>query len=55
MRRLEIRITFWLGSLKGRDHSEKPKHKWEDNLKMKLKETGYEDVDLIHPRQDRRW
>jgi len=25
----------------------RPKHKWEDNIKVSLKETGYEDVDQV--------
>jgi hypothetical protein len=32
-------------------------HKWEDNIKMDLKEIGYEDMGWIHVTQDthKRW
>jgi hypothetical protein len=26
----------------------RPRHKWENNIKMDLKETAWEDVDLTH-------
>jgi hypothetical protein len=29
------------------------KHKWEDNINMDLKQTGFYDVDWIHLAQDR--
>jgi hypothetical protein len=35
--------VFWLENLKGRDHS-KTRHRWEDNIRTDLKETGWEDV-----------
>jgi hypothetical protein len=31
----------------------RPRCRWEDNNEMDLKETGYEDMDWIHPAQDR--
>jgi ribosome biogenesis protein Nip4 len=34
----------------------RPRHRREDNIKMDLKEIGWEDVDWIHLSQDRdRW
>jgi len=30
-----------------------PSHTWEDNIKMDLQETGWEDVAWIHLAQDR--
>jgi hypothetical protein len=33
-----------------------PRRRWEDNIKMDLREVGFGDVDLIHWAQDRnRW
>jgi hypothetical protein len=31
----------------------RPKHRWDDNISMKIKEMGFEDVDWIHLSQDR--
>jgi hypothetical protein len=31
------------------------KHRWEDNITMNLRETGWEDADWIHLAQDRDW
>jgi hypothetical protein len=30
----------------------RPRHRWEDNIRMDLREAGWEDVDWIHPSQD---
>jgi hypothetical protein len=35
-------------SLKGRDHLGRPRRRWEDNIKMDLKEVGWESMDSIH-------
>jgi len=32
---------FWQESLKGICHSERPKRRWEDNIGMDLRETGW--------------
>jgi hypothetical protein len=37
-----------VGNPEGRRPLEIPRHKWEDNIKMDLMETGLEGVDLIH-------
>jgi hypothetical protein len=31
----------------------RPRRRWEDNIRMDLRETGWEDVDWIHLAQDR--
>jgi hypothetical protein len=50
----EMRSTmFWLENLKGRDYLEISRHRWEDNIRMDLRETGWEVVDWIHLTQDR--
>jgi hypothetical protein len=49
-----VHTTFWLGGLKGGDHQ--PRRRWEDNIKMDIREKGFGDVDWIHWSQDRdRW
>jgi hypothetical protein len=45
---------FWLENLKGRDHV-KDRHRWEDNIRMDLKEIGWGDVDCILLAQDMDW
>jgi ribosome biogenesis protein Nip4 len=45
-----------VGRPEGRRQLERPRHRWEDNIKMDLREIGFEDVDWIHLAQDRdRW
>jgi hypothetical protein len=39
--------------LDGKRPVRRPRHRWEDNIKMYLKETRCEDVDWIHLAQDR--
>jgi hypothetical protein len=36
----EIHAKFWSENLKGRDHLGKPKHGWQDNIKVDLEEIG---------------
>jgi len=36
----EVFTGFWLGGLKVRDHWERPRHRWEDNIKLDLREIG---------------
>jgi hypothetical protein len=43
---------FWSENLKGRDHSE-DRRRWEDNIRMDLREIGWEGVDRVHVAQDR--
>jgi hypothetical protein len=45
-----------VGRPKGRRSLGRPRRRWEDSLKMDLRETGFRDVDWIHWAQDRdRW
>jgi hypothetical protein len=37
----------------GKELFETPRCKWEDNIRMDLREIGWEDVDWIHVAQDR--
>jgi hypothetical protein len=42
--RREIHARFWQDEVKERDHLE-PRHRWEDNIKLHLKEMGWEGMD----------
>jgi hypothetical protein len=42
-----------VGRPEGRRPLGRPRHRWEDNIKMDLKETGFEDMDWIHLARDR--
>jgi hypothetical protein len=45
-----------VGRPEGRRPLRRPRRRWEDNIKMNLREIGFEDVDWIHWAQDRdRW
>jgi hypothetical protein len=45
-----------VGRLEGRRQIARPRRRWEDNIKMDLREIGFGDVDWIHLAQDRdRW
>jgi ribosome biogenesis protein Nip4 len=45
-----------VGRPEGRRPLERPKSRFEDNIKMDLRETGFGDVNWIHLTQDRdRW
>jgi len=43
----EVFTGFWLGGLKVRDHWERPRHRWEDNIKLDLREIGIDGVNWI--------
>jgi len=45
--------TKLVRKLEGKRPVEKPRCKWEDNIKVDLKEMGSEDVDWMHLAQDR--
>jgi hypothetical protein len=54
----EVRIAhnILVGRPEGRRPLERPKRRWEDNIKMDLREIGFGDVDWIHLVLDRdRW
>jgi hypothetical protein len=42
-----------VGRPEGRRPLERPRRRWEDNIKMDLRETGFGDVDWIHLAQDK--
>jgi hypothetical protein len=42
-----------VGRPEGRRPLVRPRHRWEDNIKMDLREIGFGDVDWIHLAQDR--
>jgi hypothetical protein len=45
-----------VGRPEGRRSRGRPRHRWEDNIKMDLREIGFGDMDSIHLAQDRdRW
>jgi hypothetical protein len=47
---------FWWESPKGKRALGRPRCRWEDGLKMDLRETGWRGVEWIHLAQDRdRW
>jgi hypothetical protein len=54
----EASVAFnnYVGKLEGRRLLGRPRRRWEDNIKMDLREIGSWDVDWIHWAQDRdRW
>jgi hypothetical protein len=42
-----------LGKPEGNEPPGRPKHRWKDNIKINLKETGSKEVNWIHLAQDR--
>jgi hypothetical protein len=53
----EVRAAYdiLVGKPEGRRPLERPRHRWEDNIKMDLREIRFGDVDWIHLAQDRDW
>jgi hypothetical protein len=54
----EVRGAYKIlvGRPEGKRPLGRPRHRWEDNIKMDLREIGFGDVDWIHWAQDRdRW
>jgi hypothetical protein len=54
----EVRVAYniLVGRPEGRRPLRRPKRRWEDNIKMDLRDIGFGDVDWIHWAQDRdRW
>jgi hypothetical protein len=49
---MKARRMRWARS-KGRRPLGRPRHRWEDNIKMDLREIGFGDVDWIQWTQDR--
>jgi len=47
---------FWWGDLRERDNLGRPRRRWEDNIKMDLRQVEYEGTNWIDLAQDRdRW
>jgi ribosome biogenesis protein Nip4 len=56
MREVRGAYNILAGRPEGRRPLERPRRRWEDNIKMDLRETGFGDVDWIHLVRDRdRW
>ena len=52
----EVYIGFWWGNLRERDQLGRPRRRWEDNIKMDLKEVGCGDQDWTDLAEDMdRW
>jgi hypothetical protein len=55
----EMRNTYKIlvGNPEGKRPLRRPRHRWDDNFKMDLEETGLEGMDCVHVAQDRdlRW
>jgi hypothetical protein len=51
-----IAYNILVGRPEGRRPLGRPRRRWEDNIKMDLREIGFGDMDWIHWTQDRdRW
>jgi hypothetical protein len=56
MREVRGAYNILVGRPEGRRPLRRPRRRWEDNIKMDLREIGFGDVDWIHLAQDRdRW
>jgi hypothetical protein len=56
MGRVEVFTGFWWGKRGGKRPLGRPRHKWENNIKMDLQEVGCEGMDWFDIAQDRdRW
>jgi hypothetical protein len=53
MREVKCAYNILVGRPEGRRPLGRPKRRWEDNIKMNLREIGSGDVDWIHLAQDR--
>jgi hypothetical protein len=42
-----------LGKFEGKRPLGRPRHKWEDNIRIDLREIGWKGVDWMHLAQDR--
>jgi hypothetical protein len=52
MREVRGAYNIFVGRPEGRPRR-RPRRRWEDNIKMDLREIGFGDVDWIHLAQDR--
>jgi hypothetical protein len=53
MREVRGAYSILVGRPEGRRQLGRPRHRWEDNIKMDLREIGFGNVDWIHLAQDR--
>jgi hypothetical protein len=47
-----MHTVFWLENMKGRDYL-RTRHTWKDNIRLDLREIGWEGVDWNNVAQDR--
>jgi hypothetical protein len=47
--------NIFVGKLKGKRLLRRCRCRWEDNIKMDLREIEFRGMDWIHPTQDRDW
>jgi hypothetical protein len=52
-RKVRNAYNTFAGSLERKRPLRRPRHRWEDKIRMDLRETGWEDVDWIHLDQNR--
>jgi hypothetical protein len=48
----KLRIGLWLDIRKGKSHWDDRRHRWEDNIKMDVRELGWSAMNLINLAQD---
>jgi hypothetical protein len=48
-------VQVFMGKLEGKRQLERPRRRWEDCIRMDLREIGCGSVDWIHLAQDRDW
>jgi hypothetical protein len=48
-----MHTKFWSENMKRSDLCGRPRHRWEDNIGIDLREIGCKGVDWIHLTQDR--
>jgi hypothetical protein len=53
MGKMRSAYRILVGKPEGKRPLERPGHRWEDNIRMDLGETGWEVVDWMHLAQDR--
>jgi hypothetical protein len=53
MRKMRNAYKILIRKLESKRPLGRPRHKWEDNLRMDLRQMGWECVDWIHFAQDR--
>jgi hypothetical protein len=53
MRGMRNSYSIFVGKSEGKRPLRRPRRRWEDNIRMDLREIGWEDVDWMHLNQDR--